>query len=83
MDIDGRVAMTSRPRESCATSATSAAPNRVSSRSATPAGRPGQLEGELAHGFLVQPRRKTQTFVFDDDRDELWDHAMKRRTQDL
>lgn len=43
---------------------------------------PGQLEGELAHGFWFTTPEDAN-LVFDDDRDELWDHAMKRRTQDL
>jgi len=43
---------------------------------------PGQLEGELAQGFwFMSP--PDGSLVFDDDRDEVWDHAVKRRTQDL
>ena len=43
---------------------------------------PGQLEGELAHGFWFTTPQDAK-LVFDDDRDAVWDHAMKRRTQDL
>jgi putative transcriptional regulator len=42
----------------------------------------GQLEGELAQGFWFTTPQDG-SLVFDDDRDEVWDHAMKRRTQDL
>src|SRR5262249_49104064 len=43
---------------------------------------PGQLEGELAHGFWFTTPQDGK-LVFDEDRDEVWDNAMKRRTQDL
>ena len=43
---------------------------------------PGQLEGELAHGFWFTTPQDAK-LVFDEDRDEVWDNAMKRRTQDL
>jgi len=43
---------------------------------------PGQLEGEFAHGFWYTTPQDAN-LVFDDDRDDVWDHAMKRRTQDL
>ena len=42
----------------------------------------GQLEGELAQNFWFTTPQDG-SLVFDDDRDEVWDHAMKRRTQDL
>jgi putative transcriptional regulator len=43
---------------------------------------PGQLEGELAReGWFTAP--EDLGLVFDDDRDQVWEHAMKRRTQDL
>jgi putative transcriptional regulator len=42
----------------------------------------GQLEGELAHGaWFTAPA--DPGIVFDDDRDQVWEHAMQRRTQDL
>ena len=43
---------------------------------------PGQLEGELAHGFWFTTPQDAK-LLFDEDRDEVWDDAMKRRTQDL
>src|SRR5262249_2852540 len=43
---------------------------------------PGQLEGELAHGFWFTTPQDAK-LVFDEDRGEVWDDAMKRRTQDL
>jgi putative transcriptional regulator len=42
----------------------------------------GQLEGELAQGFWFTAP-PDGSLVFEDDRYEVWDHAMKRRTQDL
>jgi putative transcriptional regulator len=43
---------------------------------------PGQLEGEIAReGWFTAP--EDLGLVFDDDRDQVWEHAMKRRTQDL
>ncbi len=42
----------------------------------------GQLEGELAQNFWFTTPQDG-SLVFDDDRDEVWDRAMKRRTQDL
>jgi putative transcriptional regulator len=43
---------------------------------------PGQLEGEMAlrAWFTAQD---DEGLVFDEDRDKVWDAAMKRRTQDL
>ncbi len=43
---------------------------------------PGQLEGELAqHAWFTAA--EDEALVFDEDRDEVWDEAMKRRTQEL
>jgi putative transcriptional regulator len=43
---------------------------------------PGQLEGELARNvWYTAPQ--DPGFVFDEDRDKLWDLATARRTQDL
>jgi putative transcriptional regulator len=43
---------------------------------------PGQLEGEMAlrAWFTAED---DEGLVFDEDRDKVWDAAMKRRTQDL
>jgi len=43
---------------------------------------PGQLEGELAsHDWFTAP--EDPKLIFDDDRANLWDDAMARRTRDL
>jgi len=43
---------------------------------------PGQLEGELAHhDWFTTPAEPT--LIFDDDRANLWEDAMARRTRDL
>jgi putative transcriptional regulator len=42
----------------------------------------GQLEGELAVNAWFTAPADTR-FVFDEDRDRLWDLAMQRRTRDL
>ena len=43
---------------------------------------PGQLDAEIAHrDWFSTPG--DETLIFDDDRGELWDHALARRTQDL
>ena len=43
---------------------------------------PGQLEGELAHrNWFTTPEEPK--LVFDDDRDNLWEDAMARRTREL
>ena len=43
---------------------------------------PGQLEGELAHNsWFTTPEQPK--LVFDDDRVNLWDEAMARRTREL
>jgi putative transcriptional regulator len=43
---------------------------------------PGQLEGELQQrGWYTA--EADENIVFDDDRDKVWDDAVKRRTQDL
>jgi putative transcriptional regulator len=42
----------------------------------------GQLEGEMAQrAWFTAPA--DMKLVFDEDRDKVWDKAMKRRTQDL
>jgi putative transcriptional regulator len=43
---------------------------------------PGQLEGELAaKAWFIAPA--DPKFVFDEDRDRLWEIAMQRRTREL
>jgi putative transcriptional regulator len=42
----------------------------------------GQLEGELGRGAWLTAA-DDEKLIFDEDRDEVWDQAMKRRTRDL
>jgi len=81
LDIDGHVAMTSS-REILRDIGNQRGPNKSLIAFGYAGWAPGQLEGELAHGFWFTTPEDAN-LVFDDDRDELWDHAMKRRTQDL
>jgi putative transcriptional regulator len=43
---------------------------------------PGQVEGELSRNVWYTAPADPR-LVFDDDRSELWEHAVGRRTQDL
>jgi putative transcriptional regulator len=81
LDIDGHVAMTSS-REILRDIGNQRGPNKSLIAFGYAGWGPGQLEGEIAHGFWLTTPQDTN-LVFDDDRDEVWDHAMKRRTQDL
>ena len=81
VDIDGRVAMTSS-REILRDIANHRGPSKSLIAFGYAGWAPGQLEGELAHGFWFTTPQDAK-LVFDDDRDAVWDHAMKRRTQDL
>ena len=80
-DIDGHVAMTSS-REILRDIGNQRGPNKSLIAFGYAGWAPGQLEGELAHGFWYTTPQDAN-LVFDDDRDDVWDHAMKRRTQDL
>jgi len=43
---------------------------------------PGQLEGEMArHNWFTAPEEPK--LIFDDDRDNLWEETMARRTREL
>jgi putative transcriptional regulator len=81
LDIDGHVAMTSS-REILRDIGNQRGPNKSLIAFGYSGWAPGQLEGELAHGFWYTTPQDAN-LVFDDDRDDVWDHAMKRRTQDL
>jgi putative transcriptional regulator len=81
LDIDGHVAMTSS-REILRDIGNQRGPNKSLIAFGYAGWAPGQLEGELAHGFWYTTPQDAN-LVFDDDRDDVWDHAMKRRTQDL
>ncbi len=53
----------------------------VDGRVAMTAG-PGQLEGEMArHNWFTAPEEPK--LIFDDDRDNLWEETMARRTREL
>ena len=79
--VDGRFALTEDPRVLQAL-ARGAGPRRALFFLGHAGWAPGQLEGELAHGFWFTTPQDAK-LVFDEDRDEVWDRAMKRRTQDL
>ena len=81
LDIDGRVAMTSS-REILRDIGNPRGPNKSLIAFGYAGWGPGQLEGELAHGFWFTTPQDAN-LVFDENRDEVWDQAMKRRTQDL
>src|SRR5262249_14834585 len=81
VDMDGPVAMTSS-REILRDIGNQRGPNKSLIAFGYAGWAPGQLEGELAHGFWFTTPQDAK-LVFDDDRDAVWDHAMKRRTQDL
>ena len=81
VDIDGGLAMTSS-REILRDIGNQRGPNKSLIAFGYAGWAPGQLEGELAQGFWFTTPQDTK-LVFDDDRDAVWDHAMKRRTQDL
>jgi putative transcriptional regulator len=81
VDIDGRVAMTSS-REVLRDIGNKRGPNKSLIAFGYAGWAPGQLEAELAHGFWYTTPQDAN-LVFDEDRDGLWDRAMKRRTQDL
>ena len=81
VDIDGRVAMTSS-REILRDIGNHRGPSKSLIAFGYAGWAPGQLEGELAHGFWFTTPQDAK-LIFDEDRDEVWDNAMKRRTQDL
>jgi putative transcriptional regulator len=81
VDIDGHVAMTSS-REILRDIGNQRGPNKSLIAFGYAGWAPGQLEGELAHGFWFTTPQDAK-LVFDDDRDAVWDNAIKRRTQDL
>jgi putative transcriptional regulator len=80
-DIDGHVAVTSSP-EILRDIANKRGPMKTLIAFGYAGWGPSQLDGELEHRFwFIAP--EDSRFVFDHDRDMLWDEAMKRRTQDL
>ena len=79
--IDGQVAMTSS-REILRDIGNHRGPNKSLVAFGYAGWAPGQLEGEIARGFWFTTPQDAK-LVFDEDRGEVWDRAMKRRTQDL
>ena len=81
VDIDGRVAMTSNP-EVLRDIGHHQGPRQSLVAFGYAGWGPGQLEGELAlGGWFTLP--EDPNLVFDADRDQLWDEAMKHRAISL
>jgi putative transcriptional regulator len=81
VDIDGRVAMTSN-REILHDIADKRGPDKSLVAFGYAGWAAGQLEAELTlRAWFTAP--DDVRLVFDEDRDRVWDEAMKRRTQDL
>ena len=81
IDIDGRVAMTTSP-DILKDIGAHKGPKKSLVAFGYAGWAAGQLENELArHDWLTAPG--DPKLIFDDDRDQLWDDAMARRTLDL
>ena len=81
VDIDGRVAMTAS-RQVLLDIGHSQGPEKSLFALGYAGWGPGQLDGELArHNWFTTPEEPK--LVFDDDRGNLWDDAMARRTREL
>ena len=81
LDVDGRVAMTAS-RQVLRDIGHNRGPEKSLFALGYAGWGPGQLEGELArHDWFTAPEEPK--LIFDDDRDNLWDDAMARRTRDL
>jgi putative transcriptional regulator len=81
LDIDGRIAMTSNP-EVLRDIGHKKGPKKSLIAFGYTGWGPGQLEVELArHDWLTIP--EDPTLIFDDDRKQVWDHAMARLGQSL
>ena len=81
LDIDGRLAMTSS-REILRDIGNKQGPAKSLVAFGYAGWGSGQLEGELAQRFWFTTPEDSK-LVFDQDRDRVWDDAMRRRTQDL
>ena len=81
VDVDGRVVMTAS-RQVLLDIGHSQGPEKSLFALGYAGWGPGQLEGELArHNWFTTPEEPK--LVFDDDRDNLWEDAMARRTREL
>ena len=81
VDVDGRVAMTAS-RQVLLDIGHSQGPEKSLFALGYAGWGPGQLDGELArHNWFTTPEEPK--LVFDDDRDNLWEDAMARRTREL
>jgi putative transcriptional regulator len=81
IDIDGHIAVTSS-REILRDIGDKRGPEKALIAFGYAGWGPGQLEGELEHRFWFTTPEDSK-LIFDQDRDKVWDEAMKRRTQDL
>jgi len=81
LDVDGRVAMTAN-RQILRDIGHNRGPVKSLFALGYAGWGPGQLEGELArHDWFTT--REEPRLIFDDDRANLWEDAMARRTRDL
>src|SRR5438128_4084908 len=81
MDVDGRVAMTA-DRQILRDIGHNQGPQKSLFALGYAGWGAGQLEGEMArHDWFTTPEEPR--LIFDDDRDNLWDDAMARRTREL
>jgi putative transcriptional regulator len=81
LDVDGHVAMTAS-REILRDIGHNRGPQKSLFALGYAGWGPGQLEGELArHDWFTTPEEPK--LIFDDDRENLWEDAMARRTREL
>ncbi len=81
VDVDGRVAMTAS-REILRDIGHNQGPAKSLFAFGYAGWGPGQLEGEMArHDWFTAPEEPK--LIFDDDRDNLWEETMARRTREL
>jgi putative transcriptional regulator len=81
VDVDGRVAMTAS-REILRDIGHNQGPAKSLFAFGYAGWGPGQLEGEMArHNWFTTPEEPK--LIFDDDRDNLWEETMARRTREL
>ncbi len=81
VDVDGRVAMTAS-REILRDIGHNQGPAKSLCAFGYAGWGPGQLEGEMArHNWFTAPEEPK--LIFDDDRDNLWEETMARRTREL